>query len=303
MAVNKDLTLLVFGAHGQVGQEAQRLIPEFSFRSVFLPSPVDVPLTNSERVHEYIAECKPQVVLNLAAYTAVDDAEDDEVGAFAVNATAAGVIASVCAQIGARLVHVSTDYVFAGTKQEPLCEDEPISPIGAYGRTKAEGERLVLEANPSKSLVVRTSSVHGMYGTNFVDTMLRLFRDRKEVSVVADQIMSPTWAGWLAKVLLQLCEHNDCGVLHACSGGAISWYEFACKTLELAAKADNAFANVVIHPVSAEQFPRKAKRPAYSVMDVSKLSALLGLPLSWEQGLAAHLADRGLVSRGNKVAV
>jgi dTDP-4-dehydrorhamnose reductase len=294
MTIAVEKSLLVFGGHGQVGQELQRLIPEFQFRSVYLPSREEIGITDSTMVSQCVMDFKPDVVLNLAAYTAVDDAEDDEAGALAVNAIAAEAIAKACAIQGSRLLHVSTDYVFDGTITEPLLEDQPIAPINAYGRTKAEGERLVQAACPENSLIVRTSSVHGMFGVNFVDTMLRLFRERKEVSVVADQVMSPTWAGWLARALLELGLRQDSGILHACSGGAVSWYEFAKKTLELAAQSDPAYTDVIVKPVSAAEFPRKAKRPAYSVMDVSRLSGLIGEPLTWEQGLRAHLADRGL---------
>ncbi|MCB0334441.1 MAG: NAD(P)-dependent oxidoreductase, partial [Bdellovibrionales bacterium] len=193
---------------------------------------------------------------------------------------------------GCRFIHISTDYVFQGTSSEPYTEEDETSPINVYGASKLAGEKGILEVLGDKATIVRTSSLHGKYGANFVHTMLELFSAREKVSVVSDQIMSPTWAGWLAGVLLDLCRIEEGGIFHACSEGALSWFEFAKAIADF---ADDDF-DVEIEPVPASTFPRPAPRPAYSVMSCEKLSKVLGRkPLSWDDGLKRHLRDIGRI--------
>ena len=201
------------------------------------------------------------VVINAAAYTAVDDAETHEREAFAINATGAGNLARAAADAGARLVHVSTDYVFAGDASSPYPEDAPLAPISAYGRTKAEGERLVAAAHPSP-YIVRTAWLYGAHGGNFVSTMLRLAAERETVSVVDDQRGQPTWARDLARAMVRLLDADaPAGIYHGTSSGETSWFGLARAVF-----ADAGLDPERVLPTTAAAFPRPAPRPSYSVL-------------------------------------
>lgn len=289
------MKIVLFGGDGQVGKEVltRSELLNFEVRS---PSIEEVDITEADQVNAYMDVVSPEVVINLAAYTAVDRAEEEQNLAFTINGEGAGNIARASAKIHARMIHVSTDYVFPGTGSKPLKEEDPADPPNVYGASKLEGEKQVREALHDRVLIVRTSSVHGQYGENFVHTMKQLFCSREEVSVVHDQIMSPTWAGWLAEVLLDLVRTNVGGVVHACSGFAISWYDFAEEIyLQLKLAECEGLKEVKLVPVPATRFPRPARRPAYSVMDTSRLTAILGRPpLDWKSGLKGHLQDLGV---------
>lgn len=294
------MKIVVFGGDGQVGKEVLQRCEQLNFE-VRAPDMHEVDITDSEQVSGYLHVVAPQLVINLAAYTAVDKAEEEKDLAYQVNAEGAGVIAKVSQRMNAHLIHVSTDYVFPGTEERPLREDDAVHPVNVYGASKLEGERQVREYMNEGALIVRTSSVHGQYGHNFVHAMRDLFCSRTEVSVVQDQIMSPTWAGWLAEVLLDLARLKATGLVHACSGASISWYDFAVEIYrQLQEISWEGLHDVSIKPVSSREFPRPAKRPQYSVMDVTHLSALLGRePLDWKDGLRGHIAD--LVEGGEKL--
>jgi dTDP-4-dehydrorhamnose reductase len=226
-------------------------------------------------------------VINCAAWTDVDGAETAEAEATAINGDGAGHVASAAAEAGAHIVHVSTDYVFAGDATEPYAEADATGPRTAYGRSKLAGERAVAAAAPGAHAIVRTAWVFGPHGRNFVDTMLRLGGGRDELSVVSDQVGCPTYTGHLAQALLEIAATRPNGVLHVAGGGRCSWFELACATFAQAGMP------VTVHPIGTADYPLPAPRPAFSVLGSTRADAPT-LP-SWQEGLAAHLAARKVV--------
>jgi dTDP-4-dehydrorhamnose reductase len=231
-------------------------------------------------MHEY----RPDAVVNCAAYTDVDGAQSDPQTAAAINERGAGLVAAAAAEVGASIVHVSTDYVFDGSKREPWLESDPVAPLGAYGASKLAGELAVAAANPAHA-IVRTAWLFGAGGRNFVDTMLALGAERDEVSVVADQVGCPTWTGHLAEALLEVAGRpQDTGIHHVAGAGSCSWNELAIEVFE------RAGIDCRVVPTTSAAFPRPARRPAYSVLG-SERPAPVVLP-AWQEGVAAYLATR-----------
>jgi dTDP-4-dehydrorhamnose reductase len=243
----------------------------------------DLDVTDPVAVDRALRDARPDAVINCAAYTNVDGAEDDEDTATRVNADGAGNIAAAAAAVGAFVVHPSTDYVFDGTKREPYVESDRTCPRSAYGRSKLGGEWTTAEANP-RHAIVRTSWLFGSGGRNFVDTMLGLSGD---VKVVDDQVGCPTFTGHLAETLVDLATRRLTGVLHVAGAGACSWHEFAAEIFRQAGKED-----VDLRPCTTEEFPRPAPRPAYSVLASERRDAPQ-LP-DWREGLKAYLAERAV---------
>ena len=293
------MRVLLFGSEGQLGQELVKRAAELRLE-LSCPRWTDVNITKRDHVAAAVERAEPQLIINAAAYTAVDRAEEERELAFAVNATGARHIAEAALSCGARLIQVSTDYVFEGSGSTPLTEESPTKPLSVYGASKLEGERAVLDLLGSRGLVTRTASLHGKFGENFVHTMLKLFTHKPEVRVVEDQFSSPTWAGWLAETLWALRDFKTGGVVHTCGRGGVSWFEFASEILTIIRSKVEAAQRVRLERCLVKEFPRPAKRPQYSVMDTAKLSALLGKePLTWREGLEAHLAELGY-SRGRE---
>ena len=231
-------------------------------------------------MHEY----RPDVVVNCAAYTDVDGAESDPETAAAINEAGAGHVAAAAAEVGASVVHVSTDYVFDGSKREPWLESDAPGPLGVYGATKLAGERAVAAVNPAHA-IVRTSWLFGAGGRNFVDTMLTLAAQRDEVTVVTDQVGCPTWTGHLAGALLHVAERPQAtGIHHIVGRGHCSWNAFAQEIIE------RAGIDCRVLPATSEQFPRPARRPAYSVLGSERSDPIVLPP--WQEGLAEYLATR-----------
>lgn len=243
----------------------------------------ELDITDAEACLLVLEELAPEAVINCAAWTDVDGAESDRDGAMAVNAAGAGHLARAAAVVGAKVVHVSTDYVFNGTKREPWVESDPVDPQSVYGLTKLRGEEQVADATP-RHAIVRTAWVFGAGGANFVDTMLRLAAERDEVSVVTDQVGSPTWTGHLADALIEVAEREDFGVHHIAGQGDCSWNELALETF------DQAGVSCRVLPTTSDAFKRPAPRPAYSVLGTERREPIL-LP-RWQEGVAAHLAER-----------
>jgi len=239
-------------------------------------------ITDAESVERTLTAVRPDVVINCAAWTDVDGAETAEEQALAINGTGAGNVAAAAERAGAFLVHVSTDYVFDGTSKrgEAWVESDPVAPLGAYGRTKLEGEKLVAAAGADHA-IVRTAWLFGPGGRNFVDTMRRLGAERDELQVVADQVGCPTFTGHLADALLTIAERRSPGIHHAAGGGACSWFDLALATFEATG------TRVRVMPVTTEAFPRPAARPAWSVLGSERPDAAR-LP-DWREGLRAHL--------------
>lgn len=226
-----------------------------------------------------------RTVINCAAYTDVDGAEVRESDALAVNATGVQLLAARCKTVGALLVHYSTDYVFSGDGNKPYRVDEPIDPKNAYGRTKARGEELLL-ASGCEHLILRTSWLYAAWGKNFVDTMARLGREQPSLRVVNDQRGRPTSARYLAQRSLALMEKKARGIYHVTDGGECTWYEFASAIVA------GSGGKATVNPCTSDEYKRPAKRPAYSVLDLSKTDALIGPSRSWQENLAEVLQER-----------
>lgn len=275
--------LVVTGAAGMLGRATVEHARRLGLEVVpFTRAELDI--TDADAVEAALRRTQPTAIVNCAAWTDVDGAEEHGDRAMLANGTAPGLLANAAEAIDARLVHVSTDYVFDGSKTEPWVESDPVGPLNVYGATKLAGERAVLEADAGHA-VVRTAWVYGAGGTNFVETMLRLGADRDEISVVTDQIGRPTWTGHLAPALLELAERRkDTGLFHATGEDAVSWNEFAIEIFDRAGVA----CRVV--PTTSDAFPRPAARPAYSVLGTERDPAVVLPP--WQDGLAAYLDAR-----------
>ncbi len=282
--------ILVTGSNGQLGKELKKLsasFPQFDF--IFL-SKEDLPIHHFEMVRHYFNTYQPDYCINCAAYTAVDRAEQEKDRAFQINGEAAGVLAAVCKEHHTKFIHISTDYVFDGTASVPYREDSPTNPQSVYGASKLEGEKQVVQFNPG-AIIIRTSWVYSEYGKNFVKTMLKLMKEKSEISVVDDQVGSPTYAADLADVILQIIIFNIQrstlniqGVYHFSNKGVIRWYDFAVAIKEL------TNSNCKINPIVTSQYPTPAKRPAYSVLNNAKIQQSFGINLiDWKISLAACL--------------
>jgi len=266
---------VVTGAGGMLGHD---LLDALTGREVTALTRADLDITDPAAVRAALRGA--DVVINAAAYTRVDDAESDEASAFAINATGAGILADAAAAVGARLVHVSTDYVFDGSGTEPYAEDTPRRPLGAYGRTKAAGEELVLR-HP-EVYVVRTAWLYGEHGGNFPTTMLRLARERESLSVVTDQVGQPTWSRDLADAIVRLLDTDaPFGIYHGTNSGTASWFDLARAVFELAGLDPER-----IQPTDSSAFTRPAPRPAYSVLGHEAWRAAgLTPPRDWHAAL------------------
>jgi dTDP-4-dehydrorhamnose reductase len=278
--------ILVTGSNGQLGKELKQLAaawPQYEF--IFLGRE-DLPIHHFEMVRQYFSVYHPAYLINCAAYTAVDRAEQEKDLAMQVNGEAVGVLAAVCKENNCRFIHISTDYVFDGTATSPYREDAATNPQSVYGASKLEGEKQALLLN-SESVIIRTSWVYSEFGKNFVKTMLKLMQERQEVKVVNDQIGSPTYAADLAAAILQIIASAEWkpGIYHYSNEGIISWYDFAVAIQEMTG------ANCQVQPISTADYPTAAKRPAYSVLDTTKIQRTCSIKLKdWKESLSVCLA-------------
>lgn len=285
------MKILLFGGSGQLGFEITKRARDLDFE-VISPVTSEVNVTERDQVIFLMKQVKPTVVINCAAYTAVDKAEADREAAYRVNRDGPAYVAEGVREIGARLIHISTDYVFDGSLGRALNEEDATNPLSVYGKSKLAGEDRIRQIAPDSSLIVRTSSLHGQRGINFVHTMIKLFRELSVVKVVSDQTMSPTWAGWLAEALLDVARMDATGVVHASCEGAVTWHQFAREIYENVATRLARTTPLRIEETTAESLNRPAKRPVYSPFDTTKLSKLLGRrPISWQEGLRRHLME------------
>ncbi|STD53252.1 dTDP-4-dehydrorhamnose reductase [Empedobacter falsenii] len=277
--------ILVTGANGQLGQSILEQSKNYKEIECFFVTRNELDITNEELINHYFEDKSFDFVVNCAAYTAVDKAEDDQENAYLVNAKATEFLAKITNQKGIPFIHVSTDYVFDGTEAQPRLETDQTNPLGVYGQTKLDGENLALENNP-KTIILRTAWVYSRFGNNFVKTMLRLFNDKDSISVVADQIGSPTNAIDLADAILTIISKNDLtyGIFNYSNEGECSWFEFAQKIKEF------SNSTIEINPVPTSAYPTKAKRPAYSLLDKSKIKEVYQLDIpTWEDSLKEEL--------------
>lgn len=278
------MKLLLTGAGGLLAREFSDLAPAAGHTLVALPR-AELDVTDARAVHAALDRHRPDVVLNCAAYTAVDRAEANADAAFRVNRDGARYVAEAAAAYGAVMVHPGTDFVFDGRARRPYRPDDPLAPLGVYGRSKAEGERAVLDAS-SRHLVVRTSWLYGAGGRNFISAILERAERGLPLRVVSDQRGRPTWARNLAGTILELLAVRPpvSGIWHATDGGEATWLELAREALALRG------LDADIEPVSTEAWGAPAPRPPYSVLDVSATEALLGRPMMpWRQALREFL--------------
>jgi dTDP-4-dehydrorhamnose reductase len=291
------MKILLFGGSGQLGYELKTRAADLHFELV---SPVtqEVDITDAQQVQTLFTALTPTVVINSAAYTAVDKAEEEPQRAFAINADAVRTIAGECKRTGARLIHVSTDYVFDGSLGRPLREDDPVNPVSVYGRSKLAGEQNAQDVLGDDVTIVRTQALFGQRGVNFVQTMLKLFSEREVLKIVDDQWVSPTWAGWLAEVILDLVRMPPVGVVHASCDGTVTWCEFAREIQRLAAPSYKGAPLARIEATTARELNRPAQRPVFSAFDTTKLAMLLKRsPLPWRTGLVRYLSEIGILER------
>ncbi len=289
------MKILLFGGSGQLGHDLRIRAGALNFE-IISPVSSEIDIADREQVHHLVNTVRPQLIVNSAAYTQVDKAEEDSVTAFAVNRDGARYIAEAALSVAARMFHLSTDYVYDGDADTPITEDRPTSPINVYGQSKLEGEQAVRDILPEHSLILRTAWLHGSHGKNFVQTMIKLFQEKKEIRVVNDQFGSPTWTGWLAEVILDLSRLDVTGVLHAVCGGSASWYDFAKEVYDQTKDELTNVSDLQILPQSTEDAKRPAARPRYSVLDCTRLSDILGRQsISWQSGLSDHLKELGFL--------
>jgi len=284
------MKVLITGAGGQVG----RLLLETKPVGVEVNAcaRADLDIGDGEAVREYIGRHRPAVILNAAAYTAVDKAESEPEAAHRINAEGAGHLAAAARECGARLIHLSTDFVFDGASSVPYRSDSPANPLSVYGRTKRDGELAVLKALGARGTVVRTSWVYAASGANFMNTMLRVMRTNGAVRVVADQVGTPTAARSLAEVLWRIAaEEGIGGIQHWTDAGVASWYDFAVAIAEEGAELRLLPPDIKVTPIATAEYPTPARRPSYSVLDKRSLAAFGLTPMHWRQRLRTVLKE------------
>lgn len=282
---------LIVGANGQLGQELQHTRPPDI--ELFTADREALNICDQGAVLDHVAALMPAVIINCAAYTAVDGAETKPDLAVEVNAEGPGYLARAAERVGARLLHVSTDFVFDGAGETPYEPRSEPRPLGVYGHSKLAGERRVQEILPLDSVILRTAWLYSAHGTNFVKTMLRLMGERDELGVVDDQVGAPTWARGLAGALWAFTELPDAhGIYHWTDGGSCSWYEFACAIYAEGRSLGLLENEVHINPIPGSEYPTPAQRPAYSVLDCRTTEEVLGQERhAWRAQLTAMLKE------------
>ncbi|NQD95528.1 dTDP-4-dehydrorhamnose reductase [Pseudomonas sp. CrR25] len=266
------MRILLIGQHGQVGRELQARL--HGQAELIVRGSAQLDLTQPEQIRRQVRELRPALIVNAAAHTAVDLAESEPERAYAINATAPGVLAEEAASLGVPLLHYSTDYVFDGRKPTPYTEDDAPNPLGVYGRSKLAGEQAI-QAVGGAHLILRTSWVYSLHGRNFLLTMQRLLQEREELKVVADQVGAPTWAGSIATATAQLIQHwrhgqaGPWGVYHLTAQGEVSWFGFASAIAEQLRAQGKTVAQLQAIPSSA--YPTPAQRPLNSRLDCTRL--------------------------------
>ncbi len=280
------MKVLITGGTGQLGGALQRTAPDHAdINAIDID---DVDLTDTAMLRARLVVEAPEIILNAAAYTAVDRAESEEDIARAINAEAVGVMVEAMADTGGKLVHVSTDFVFDGAQSRPYRPDDERAPLSVYGRTKAEGEDQLRKDD----LLVRTAWVYEAGGANFVRTMLRLMKERDQLNVVADQIGSPTWATGLAQTIWGLVDAEATGTYHHADAGVCSWYDFAVAIAEEAQAIGLIEEAPAIRPITTADYPTPARRPAFSLLDCAATRAMLNdTSVHWRANLRAMLKE------------
>ena len=291
--------ILLLGSTGQVGQELVKILPELGQLITLKRQELD--LTNSKEIAQTIIDLQPNIIINASAYTAVDKAETEPELAMAINAVAPKIMAQTAQKISAKLVHISTDYVFNGKNYCPYTEENQTEPLGTYGKSKLLGEIAVRE-NCDQHILLRTAWVYGACGHgNFVKTMLRLGANKEELRIVADQIGTPTWSYDIAQGITNLLNQSDqqisWGTYHFTNTGVASWYDFALAIFAEAEKLNFPLAIKKVLPITTAEYPTPAQRPAYSVLSKAKYIKTLGIyPPYWRDSLKKMLKEWQVLS-------
>ncbi len=280
---------LITGANGQLGTELHEILErEFPGQTLYTDVQ-ELDLTNAKAVDSYVANNEITHIVNCAAYTAVDRAEEEKMLCAAVNTDAVKNLAMAADANGAKIIHISTDYVFDGTNHRPYRESDKVNPISQYGATKRKGETLLLALAP-QAIIIRTAWLYSAHGNNFVKTMLRLADSQPEIKVVCDQIGTPTFARDLARAVVKVLQSHQWvpGIYHFTDEGAASWYDFAKAIFRIAGK------DVKVTPIPTEDYPTPASRPSYSILDRTRIKATYGIEIPhWEEALADCLRQLG----------
>jgi dTDP-4-dehydrorhamnose reductase len=283
--------VLITGADGQLGRELKRSSPEWAVVRALTKEQLDI--VDHAQIEFRLREFQPDIIINAAAYTAVDLAEREPERAYAVNALAPQNLARAAAAANLRLIHLSTDFIFSGSQPTPYLPSDSPGPLSVYGASKLEGERAVLKILDDRALIVRTSWVYSVYGRNFVKTIIDLSKNRSTLQVVTDQIGSPTWARGLAEVLWEMAGNADLrGVYHWTDAGVASWYDLAVAVVEYGSPLGLINRPVTIRPIASSDYPTAAKRPAMSLLDkTATWNALKCNSVHWRQALKEMLSQ------------
>jgi len=283
------MKILITGSNGQLGSEIRELESAYTHYEFLYTDIAELDITVSEKVNHFFELHSPDVVINCAAYTAVDKAENDEETAFRVNALATGNLARAASDSGAFMVHISTDYVYNGTNYSPYIESDVINPVSVYAKSKAAGEDAVQLAG-GKAIIIRTSWLYSAFGNNFIKTMIKYGKERDSMNVVFDQVGTPTYAHDLAKAILNILPlamiDERIEVYHYSNEGVASWYDFA--------KAIHQIANItcLVNPIPTKDYPLPAERPFYSVLDKSKIKKKFAIEIPYWRDSVKHCIDR-----------
>ncbi|WP_019615901.1 dTDP-4-dehydrorhamnose reductase [Psychromonas ossibalaenae] len=283
------MKVLITGKGGQLAWELEQLAPkEFDVISVGIN---ELDITDEHLVAQYIAATKPDLVINAAAYTAVDQAEKDVEAAYAVNESGVKYLAQACKKINARILHISTDFIFDGTSTSPYKTDAKPNPVNVYGASKLAGDAALQEILPEASVIVRTAWVYSVNGNNFVKSMLRLMQEKPQLGIIYDQVGTPTWAKGLAQWLWAIADKSKVkGIYHWTDAGVASWYDFAIAIQELGLEKGLLTEAVPVLPIPSSAYPTPVARPAFSVIDKASAEAVSGLnTVHWRKQLSAMM--------------
>ncbi len=289
--LNDGARVALVGADGMLGRMVAALAPaNVELISYTLP---EFDIADFPTVSAQLHTARPDYIINCAAITDVDGCESQPEAAYGVNGDGPGYLAAVAAQIGATLMHISTDFVFSGTASTPYDESSPTAPVSIYGDSKRQGE-IKVETSPLNAyFIVRTSWLYGPWGTNFVETIIRLAHEREILSIISDQVGTPTFSGDLASVIWALLKTDHYGMYHYSNTGQCSWYEFACEIVECLQQRDNELKVKQVKPIATKEYPLPAQRPEYSVLSKNKIASATGIIVpSWKWSLRKYLDER-----------
>jgi len=284
------INILVTGSNGQLGSEIKQLSKEYSYRFYFTTKK-ELDISNMQDIRKYIIYNNIDTIINCAAYTAVDKAENEKELADLINHRAVKNLAILSNELNLKLIHISTDYVFDGKNYKPYSEEDKTNPQSVYGQTKLDGEKSIIEYNLKNSIIIRTSWVYSSFGNNFVKTMLKLGKEKDELGVIFDQVGTPTYARDLAKTILDIIpkiQNSKLEIYHYSNEGVLSWYDFAKEIMKMAK------LNCNIKPIESSEYPTPAKRPHYSLLNKTKIKKEFNIMIPyWKDSLSECLTTMG----------